>query len=87
MLLAAFDSGWVTPAGPELTAFEAELCEATGRRHCVVLSSGTAALHLALLGVGVRAGDDVLVSDLTFGASAFAATYVELAHASSTPTR
>lgn len=76
MLLAAFDSGWVTPAGPELAAFEAELCEATGRAHCVVLSSGTAALHLALLGVGVRAGDDVLVSDLTFGASAFAATYV-----------
>lgn len=76
MLLAAFDSGWIAPAGPELAAFEEELCVATGRAHCVVLSSGTAGLHLALLGVGVRAGDDVLVSDLTFGASAFAATYI-----------
>ncbi len=76
LLLEAFDSGWVVPAGPQLAAFEAELAEATGRAGAVVLSSGTAALHLALLGVGVGAGDDVLVSDLTFGASAFAVTYV-----------
>ena len=40
------------------------------------LSSGTAALHLAMMAVGVEAGDDVLVSDLTFGASAFAVTYL-----------
>ncbi len=76
LLLDTFDSGWIAPAGPELAAFEGELAELTGRAHAVVLSSGTAALHLALLGVGVQAGDDVLVSDLTFGASAFAATYV-----------
>ncbi len=76
MLLAAFDSGWVAPAGPDLDAFEHELCEFTGAAAAAGLSSGTAALHLALLVVGVGAGDDVLMSDLTFAASAFAATYV-----------
>ncbi|MDP2292457.1 MAG: aminotransferase class I/II-fold pyridoxal phosphate-dependent enzyme, partial [Actinomycetota bacterium] len=76
MLLAAFDSGWVAPAGPDLDAFERELCEFTGSAAAAGLSSGTAALHLALLVVGVGAGDEVLMSDLTFAASAFAATYV-----------
>ena len=76
LLLGAFDSGWIAPAGPDLDAFEAELAEFTGAAAVVGLSSGTAAIHLALLAVGVRAGDDVLVSDLTFGASAFAVTYI-----------
>jgi len=76
LLVGAFDSGWIAPAGPDLAAFEAELCELTGVRAVAALSSGTAALHLALLAVGVSAGDDVLVSTLTFGATAFAATYL-----------
>lgn len=76
LLLAAFDSGWVAPAGPDLEAFEHELSLATGATAVAALSSGTAALHLALLAVGVRTGDDVLVSTLTFGASAFAVTYL-----------
>lgn len=76
MLLDAFDSGWVAPAGPDLDAFELELAEFTGAGAVAGLSSGTAALHLALMGVGVNAGDDVLVSSLTFGASAFAVTYL-----------
>jgi dTDP-4-amino-4,6-dideoxygalactose transaminase len=76
LLLAAFDSGWVAPAGPDLEAFERELCEFTGATAIAALSSGTAALHLALMAVGVQAGDDVLVSTLTFGASAFAVTYL-----------
>jgi len=76
MLLDAFDSGWVAPAGPDLDAFEFELAEFTGAGAVAGLSSGTAALHLALMGVGVQAGDDVLVSTLTFGASAFAVTYL-----------
>lgn len=76
LLLSAFDSGWVAPAGPDLTAFEEELAAFTGVGAVAALSSGTAALHLALMGVGVGTGDDVLVSSLTFGASAFAVTYL-----------
>ena len=76
MLIDAFDSGWVAPAGPDLDAFEHELAEFTGADAVAGLSSGTAALHLALMAVGVSAGDDVLVSTLTFGASAFAITYL-----------
>ena len=76
MLLSAFDSGWIAPAGPDLEAFELELCTLTGAASAVGLSSGTAALHLALMAIGVSAGDEVLMSDLTFAASAFATSYV-----------
>ena len=76
MLLAAFDSGWVAPAGPDIAAFEAELAQLTGVGAVAALSSGTAAIHLALMAVGVQRDDEVLVSDLTFGASAFAVTYL-----------
>jgi dTDP-4-amino-4,6-dideoxygalactose transaminase len=71
----ALASGWVAPLGPEVDAFEAEVAARTGRRHAVALSSGTAALHLALLGVGVRPGDVVLTSTLTFVATAGAVRY------------
>lgn len=63
---AAIDSNWIAPAGPDLERFEVLLAERTGRRHAVALSSGTAALHLALLAAGVEHGDEVLVSTLTF---------------------
>jgi dTDP-4-amino-4,6-dideoxygalactose transaminase len=76
LLLDAFDSNWVAPAGPDIDAFEAELAALVGIRSVAALSSGTAALHLALMAVGVGAGDEVLVSTLTFGASAFAVTYL-----------
>ncbi len=76
MLIDAFDSGWIAPAGPDLDAFERELAEFTGANAVAGLSSGTAGLHLALMAVGVEPGDDVLVSSLTFGASAFAVTYL-----------
>jgi dTDP-4-amino-4,6-dideoxygalactose transaminase len=75
-LLDAFDSGWVAPAGPDLQAFEAECAAACGRDFGVALSSGTAALHLGLLTLGVGSGDDVLVSTFTFAASVNAITYV-----------
>ena len=76
MLLAAFDSNWIAPVGPDLDAFERELAMIVGGdTHAVALSSGTAALHLALLGVGVRPGDDVFVSDFTFAATANAVSY------------
>ena len=75
-LLAAFDSGWVAPAGPHLAAFEEDAATACGRTHGVALSSGTAALHLGLVTAGVGDGDDVLVSTFTFAASVNAITYV-----------
>ena len=75
-LLRAFDSGWVAPAGPELDAFEAELASFVGWPGVVAMSSGTGALHLALATLGVRPGDDVLVSTFTFAATANAVTYV-----------
>src|SRR5205085_2036303 len=74
-LLAAVASGWVAPVGPDLDAFEAELAERCGVPYAVALSSGTAALHLALLQVGVGPGDDVLVPTATFAATANAVTY------------
>ena len=76
LLLAAFDSNWVAPAGPDIDAFESELCDLTGAAAVAALSSGTASLQLALMAVGVVAGDDVLVSTLTFGASAFAPSHI-----------
>jgi dTDP-4-amino-4,6-dideoxygalactose transaminase len=75
LLLEAFDSGWVAPVGPDLDAFEAHVAELVGVRHAVALSSGTAALHLALIAAGVRRGDTVLVPSFTFAASANAVLY------------
>jgi len=74
-ILRAFDGGWIAPAGPELDIFESELCEYTGAEACVALSSGTAALHLALLAAGVQPGQDVVVQSATFAASAFAVVH------------
>mgnify|MGYP005990485993 CR=1 FL=1 len=74
-LVRALRSGWVAPLGPEVDAFEAELAEATGRSLAVALSSGTAALHLGLLHLGVGPGDVVVTSSMTFAATANAITY------------
>lgn len=74
-LIRAFRSGWIAPAGPDLTAFETELAAAVGVRHAVGLSSGTAALHLGLLGLGVGPGDRVVTSTMTFAATANAIIY------------
>lgn len=76
LLLDAFDSNWIAPLGPHVDAFEAEFAQAVGAEHAAALSSGTAALHLALLLFGVSPGDDVLVPSLTFVATANAVTYV-----------
>jgi dTDP-4-amino-4,6-dideoxygalactose transaminase len=75
-LLRAFDSGWVAPVGPELDGFEDDLAAFVGWPGVVAMSSGTAALHLALLVHGVRPGDEVLVSTFTFAATANAVTYL-----------
>lgn len=66
----AFASNWIAPLGPHVDAFEAEVAEFAGVRHAAALSSGTAAIHLALRLVGVKAGDEVLCSTFTFSASA-----------------
>jgi len=66
---AAFQSNWIAPLGPNVDSFEREFCEKTGAGYALALSSGTAALHLALRHLGVSAGDEVFVSTLTFIAS------------------
>jgi dTDP-4-amino-4,6-dideoxygalactose transaminase len=76
MLLEAFDSNWIAPTGPDIDAFEREVAGQAGVEHAVALSSGTAALHLALLLAGVERGDEVLVPSFTFIASAAAVTYL-----------
>nr|WP_234356335.1 aminotransferase class I/II-fold pyridoxal phosphate-dependent enzyme [Blastococcus sp. Marseille-P5729] len=74
-LLRAVDGGWIAPLGPEVDAFERELAARCGRGHAVALSSGTAALHLALLEAGARPGRIVIVPTMTFVATANAAHY------------
>ena len=74
-VVRAIRSGWIAPLGPEVNAFEEELADYSGRAHAVALSSGTAALHLALLTMGVGPGDKVLTSSLTFAATANAILY------------
>jgi pyridoxal phosphate-dependent aminotransferase EpsN len=76
LLLQAFDSNWITTLGPQVDAFEEEICAMAGIGHAAALSSGTAALHLALLMLGIGAGDEVICSDLTFAASANAIAYL-----------
>jgi len=72
----AFSSNWIAPLGPMVDGFEKEMCAYIGVEHATALSSGTAALHLALILLGVHAGEEVLCSTLTFSASANAVTYV-----------
>lgn len=74
-VLRALRSGWVAPLGPEVDQFEADVCERVGVAHAVALSSGTAALHLALLALGVGKGDVVITSTFTFAATANAIVY------------
>ena len=75
LLRDAVESGWIAPLGPHLDAFEAELAARLELPHALALSSGTAALHLALDVLGVRPGDEVWCSTLTFAATAFAVRY------------
>lgn len=73
----AFDTNWVVPLGPNVNAFEEELKNFVGGQNEVVaLSSGTAAVHLALLACGVGPGDEVLVQSFTFCASSHPITYL-----------
>lgn len=72
----AFDTNWIAPVGPHVDAFEQEFSQVIGVRHAAAVSSGTAALHLALRLVGVESGDEVFCSTLTFIATANPITYL-----------
>ena len=72
----AFDTNWIAPIGPHVDAFEQEFCQVTGASYAAAVSSGTAALHLALQLVGVTRGDEVFCSTLTFAATANPITYL-----------
>ncbi|MFS2280432.1 aminotransferase class I/II-fold pyridoxal phosphate-dependent enzyme [Microbacterium sp. OR21] len=74
-IIAAMRSGWIAPLGPDVDAFERELADRVGVAHAVALSSGTAALHLGLLALGVGPGDIVVTSTMTFAATTNAIMY------------
>lgn len=74
-VLEAMRSGWVAPLGPHVDAFEAEIAARVGVSSALALSSGTAALHLALLALGVGPGRVVVLPTMTFAASANAVVY------------
>jgi dTDP-4-amino-4,6-dideoxygalactose transaminase len=65
----AFDQNWVAPLGPNVDAFEETLAGYCGVKHAAALSSGTAAIHLALIMLGVKPGDEVIASTFTFSAT------------------
>ncbi len=73
----AFDTNWVVPLGPNVNGFEADLQDFVGQhKQVVALSSGTAAVHLALIACDVQAGDEVICQSFTFCASANPITYL-----------
>ena len=66
----AYDTNWVAPLGPNVNGFEQDIVKYTGASAATVLNSGTSAIHLALILLGVKTGDEVLCSSFTFSASA-----------------
>lgn len=74
-VLRAIRSGWIAPLGPDVDAFEDEIKKRVGVDYAVALASGTAALHLGLLALGVGPGDTVVTSTMTFAATANAVKY------------
>jgi len=71
------DTGWVSSVGAYVTRFEQDMARYTGAKHAVAVGTGTAALHIALLMAGVKAGDEVLCPALTFVATANAVSYCQ----------
>jgi dTDP-4-amino-4,6-dideoxygalactose transaminase len=70
LVAEAIASNWIAPLGPQVDAFEAEIAAVAGVAHAVALSSGTAAIHLALVVLGIGPGDEVACSGFTFAATA-----------------
>lgn len=73
----AFATNWIAPLGPHVNGFEQDLATYTGSKHAAALSSGTAALHLALIMLGVETGDEVICQTMTFSASANPILYLK----------
>lgn len=71
----AMESGWVSSAGPFIERFEREFAQFLGVRHAITATSGTTALHLSLVALGIGPGDEVIVPDFTMIASVFAVLY------------
>lgn len=65
----AFDTNWIAPLGPNVDGFENDICEFVGSKYAAALASGTSAIHLALIMLGVKQGDEVLTSTFTFSAT------------------
>lgn len=72
----AFATNWIAPLGPNVDKFEKEISNYLSVKSCAALSSGTAAIHLALIVLGVKNGDEVLCSSFTFSASANPIVYL-----------
>ncbi len=72
----AFRTNWIAPLGPHVNGFEEDLVRYTGAKHAAALSSGTGALHLALIMLGVGPGDEVICQSMTFSASANPIAYL-----------
>ena len=72
---AAFDANWITTAGENINELEKNVCEYIGCKYAVGLASGTSALHLAVKLAGVKQGDKVLCTDMTFAATVNPAAY------------
>jgi len=72
----AFEQNWIAPLGPNVDNFEKELARYLGVKHVAALSSGTAAIHLALIMLGVGSGDYVIVQSFTFAATVFPVKYL-----------
>lgn len=66
----AFDTNWIAPLGPHVDGFEKDICAFTGSANAAALNTGTAAIHIALILLGVKAGDEVICQSFTFSASA-----------------
>ncbi len=76
-VMQAFKSNYIAPTGPQLAQFEQAFSKLTGMKHCVAVASGTAAMHLVLRTLGVKAGDYVLASTLTFIGSVSPITFLD----------
>lgn len=72
----AFDTNWIAPLGPHVDGLEQDLASYTGTKHAAALSAGTAAIHLALIMLGVKPGDEVICQTMTFSASANPIAYL-----------
>lgn len=75
-VVSALKSGWISSNGPEVEIFETNMCDLNDVKYAVALNSGTSALHLGLMALGVKRNDLVVVPTFTFAATAFAVNYI-----------